>query len=70
MSKQQIIKIVISVLIAALTALAAGLGLQSCTASRVVTTTASYVQRGDTTTTIMTKTTETYRGSREQNHIY
>ena len=62
MSKQQIIKIVISVLIAALTALGAALGLQSCTATRVVTTSASYVQRGDTT--IMTKTTETYRGER------
>ena len=64
MSKQQIIKVVISVLIAALTALAAGLGLQSCTATRTVTTSASYVQRGDTTTTIMTKTTETYRGEK------
>ena len=64
MSKQQIIKIVISVLIAALTALGAGLGLQSCTATRVVSTSASYVQHGDTTTTIMTKTTETYRGEK------
>ena len=66
MSKQQIIKIVISVLIAALTALGAGLGLQSCTATRVVSTSASYVQRGDTTTTIMTKTTETYRGEKQK----
>lgn len=66
MSKQQIIKIVISVIIAALTALAAGLGLQSCTASRVVSTTASYVQHGDTTTTITTKTTETYRGEKQK----
>ncbi len=65
MSKQQIIKIVISVLIAALTALGAGLGLQSCTATRVVSTSASYVQHGDTTTTIMTKTTETYRGEKQ-----
>ena len=65
MSKKQILKVVISVLIAALTALATGMGLSSCTASRVVTTTASYVQHGDTTTTIMTKTTETYRGERQ-----
>ena len=64
MTKQQIITLVISVLIAALTALAAGMGLQSCTATRTVTTSASYVQRGDTTTTIMTKTTETYRGEK------
>jgi len=37
----------------------------ACTATRVVTTTASYVQHGDTTTTIMTKTTETYRGEKQ-----
>jgi hypothetical protein len=64
MTKKEILKLVISVLIAALTALAAGLGLTSCTATRVVSTTASYVQHGDTTTTIMTKTTETYRGEK------
>ena len=39
--------------------------MASCTATRVVTTTASYVQHGDTTTTIMTKTTETYRGEKK-----
>ena len=66
MTKQQIIKIVVSGLIAALTALGAALGLQSCTAARVVSTSASYVQRGDTTTTIMTKTTETYRGEKQK----
>lgn len=45
--------------------LAGAAGLASCTATRVVTTTASYVQHGDTTTTIMTKTTETYRGEKQ-----
>lgn len=65
MTKQQIIKLIISVLLAALTALGAAFGLQSCTATRVVSTTASYIQRGDTTTTIMTKTTETYRGEKQ-----
>ncbi len=45
--------------------LASAVGLASCTASRVVTTTASYVQHGDTTTTIMTKTAETYRGEKQ-----
>ena len=64
MTKKEIIKIIISVLIAALTALGAALGLQSCTATRVVSTSASYIQHGDTTTTIMTKTTETYRGEK------
>ena len=41
------------------------LSLASCTATRVVTTTASYVQHGDTTTTIMTKTTEKYDASKK-----
>lgn len=68
MTKQQIIKLIISVLLAALTALGAAFGLQSCTATRVVSTTASYVQRGDTTTTIMTKTTETYRGEKQNKY--
>ena len=40
-------------------------GCSACTATRVVTTTASYVQNGDTTTSIMTKTTETYRGEKQ-----
>ena len=66
MTKKEILKIIVSVLIAALTALGASLGLSSCTATRVVSTQASYYQRGDTTTTIMTKTTETYRGERER----
>jgi hypothetical protein len=66
MTKQQIIKIIISVLIAALTALGAAFGLSSCTAARTVSTSASYVQHGDTTTTIMTKTTETYRGEKHR----
>ena len=65
MTRKQILKIVVSVLIAALTALGAALGLNSCTATRVVSTAASYVQHGDTTTTIMTKTTETYRGEKK-----
>ena len=63
MSKQQIYKIVTTAVTALLTCLAIALGLSSCTASRVVTTTASYVQHGDTTTTITTKTTETYHGA-------
>ena len=65
MSKQQIYKIVATAVTALLTCLAIALGLSSCTASRVVTTTASYVQHGDTTTTITTRTTETYRGEKK-----
>ncbi|MBQ2541327.1 MAG: hypothetical protein II551_06745 [Paludibacteraceae bacterium] len=64
MTKQQIYKIVATLLTAIITCVAIALGLQSCTATRVVSTSASYVQHGDTTTTIMTKTTETYRGEK------
>ena len=65
MTKQQIIKIVISVLIAALTALAAGLGLSSCNVTRTVTTRSEAWQKGDTSVVIQTKTVESYDGSRK-----
>lgn len=62
---KKIVKIIISVLIAALTALAAGLGVTSCNVTRVVTNESSYFQRGDTSVTIHTKTTETYDASKK-----
>ena len=65
MSKRQIIKIVISVLIAALTALGAALGLNSCNVVRTITNKSEYYQRGDTSVMIQTKTTETYDASRK-----
>jgi hypothetical protein len=60
MSKQHIIKIIISVLIAALTALGAAFGLSSCNVVRTVTNRSEYYQRGDTSVTIQTKTIESY----------
>ena len=65
MTKKEILKVVISVLIAALTALAAGLGLTSCNVTRTVTTQSQYYQRGDTSVVIQTKTVESYDGSRK-----
>ena len=65
MTRKEIIKVVISVLIAALTALAAGLGLSSCNVTRVITNESQYVQRGDTSVVIQTKTVETYDASRK-----
>ena len=65
MTRKQIIKIIISVLIAALTALGAALGLQSCNVVRTITNKSEYYQRGDTSVMIQTKTTESYDASRK-----
>ena len=65
MDKRQIIKIVISVLIAALTALGTGLGLQSCNVVRTITNKSEYYQRGDTSVVIQTKTTESYDATKK-----
>ena len=65
MTKKEIIKLVISVLIAALTALAAGLGLSSCNVTRTVTTRSEAWQKGDTSVVIQTKTVESYDGRRK-----
>ena len=47
------------------TALGIGFGLSSCTAVRTVSTTSEYVTRGDTTTTITTKTVESYTATKK-----
>ena len=65
MSKKQIIKIVVSVLIAALTALGAAFGLSSCNVTRTVTTQSQYWQKGDTSCVIQTKTIEQYDASKK-----
>ena len=65
MNKQQIIKIIISVLIAALTALGAAFGLTSCNVTRTVTTKSEYWQKADTSVSIQTKTIETYDASKK-----
>ena len=65
MTKKQILKIVVSVLIVALTALGAAIGLNSCNVVRTVTNKSEYYQRGDTSVVIQTKTTESYDASRK-----
>lgn len=57
---KSIIKVTASVIIAALTALLAALGLNSCNVTRVITNESSYLQRGDTSVVIHTKTIESY----------
>ena len=64
MTKKEILKLVISVLIAALTALAAGLGLSSCNVTRTVTTRSEAWQHGDTSVVIQTKTVESYNAEK------
>ena len=65
MTKKEILKIVISVLIAALTALAIALGLSSCNVTRTITTKSEYWQKADTSVVIQTKTIETYDASKK-----
>ena len=65
MTRQQIIKIIVSVLIAALTALGTAFGLTSCNVTRTVTTQSQYYQHGDTSVVIQTRTVETYDASRK-----
>lgn len=60
-----ILKVIVSVAIAALTTLAASLGLTSCNVTRKMTTESSFYQRGDTTVNIVTRTTETYDANKK-----
>lgn len=62
---KQLLKIVISVTIAALSALAAALGLQSCSVVRTITNKSEFYQRGDTSVMIQTKTIESYDASKK-----
>ena len=64
---KRIIKVTASVIIAALTALLAALGLNSCNVTRVVTNESSYLQRGDTSVVIHTKTIESYDATKKSN---
>jgi hypothetical protein len=65
MDKKQIYKIVVTIATCVTTCLAIALGLSSCTLTRTVTTQSQYYERGDTTCTIISKTVETYDGTRK-----
>lgn len=64
-TKNLIARAIVAALLAGLGIIAAGLGLQSCNVTRVITNESSYLQRGDTTVVINTKTTETYDASKK-----
>lgn len=50
------------------TALAIGFGMTSCNVTRTVTTSATSWSKGDTTTTIVTKTVESYDATKKLNY--
>lgn len=64
-TKEMIINSAIVAFLASLGFVVASLGLTSCNVTRTVTTQSQYYQRGDTTCTIVTKTIESYDGSRK-----
>ena len=69
MNKEQIFKIIETIVLALLTCCAVALGMTSCKAWRTLSTTATYTQLGDSskvTTTISTKTIEEYQGVRKK----
>ena len=68
MSKIKILKIIVSVLIAALTALGTAIGLNSCNVVRTITNKSEFYQRGDTSVMIQTKTTESYDARKNLNY--
>lgn len=64
-TKNLITRAIVAALLAGLGIIAAGIGLQSCNVTRVITNESSYLQRGDTSVVIHTKTTETYDASKK-----
>ena len=65
MSKQQIYKIIVTVITAIVTCVAIALGLSSCNVTRTITTKSEYWQKADTSVVIQTKTIETYDASKK-----
>ena len=68
MSKEQIFKIIETIVVALLTCCAVALGMTSCKAWRTITTTQTYVtQDGDksSTVTMTTKQVEDYQGTKK-----
>lgn len=68
MEKKQLIKAIMYGLTAVATALGImfGITLQSCTAVRTITNESKYLQKGDTSVVIQTKTIESYNAKKEK----
>lgn len=63
--QKTIAKWICIILTAAVSVIAAIFGLQSCSATRVITNESSYLQRGDTSVVIQTRTIERYDASKK-----
>jgi len=63
MTRKQLLKIIVSVAIAALTALA-GFLTTSCNVTRTISNSSEYYQRGDTSVMIQTRTVESYNAKK------
>lgn len=57
---------IVYIITAIATALGIGFGLSSCTAVRTVSTTSEYFTKGDTITSITTKTVENYTATKQK----
>ena len=64
--KERLRKAIKYLVVSIATAIAMALGLTSCNVTRIVTTQSEYLQKGDTSVVIQTKTVETYDASKKQ----
>ena len=68
--RKTIWRIVVAAVTAILSAIGAAYGLTSCNVTRAVTTESIYTHKGDTTTTITTRTIETYNAKKNNSLSY
>lgn len=64
--KQTLVKWVVSILTITAASLAALFGLSSCNVTRTITSQSQYLQHGDTSFIIQTKTIEVYDATKKQ----
>lgn len=61
------IYLIVATIVLTIATIAAAMLLPSCNVTRVITNESQYLQRGDTSIVIHTKTTETYDASKKSN---
>lgn len=60
-----VLKAIIAIILVIASAFGISVTMNSCTATRVITNEATYLQKGDTTHVITTKTIETYNAKKQ-----